>query len=190
MTNSVSPQNTRLFESFGFQVTTLDSDLTALGEETLHRALSRLYALRPEDFSCVSELFINYGRNRHGGASFLGAILLNSPFGKSGSLEKKQVYDEGLAAIIQEASIENYLMHVIAHEMAHCVQWDTGLLDYYKKLFPDIHTNVLAEWSAEDYRLFLLNDGSRVMKTNGIGEQVPFYDERLDYMKKHFPLAS
>ncbi|MFH1727988.1 MAG: hypothetical protein ABIA04_06180 [Pseudomonadota bacterium] len=164
--------------------------------EILDQTLAKLRKNAPEDFEELDFIFFRGAKNEtRGGGQALrkgyetyskNGIELDSPFAAinpAGGVGA--TYSEDFRQLSLTAPKEVYFEHLLTHELGHLSDKRVGGEAAYENIGIPIHDDS-PEIFAEDYRLFQISGGKEVMSTNGNGEKIPFYEERLEYFKTNF----
>jgi len=149
----------------------------------LDNTLSRLKQARPADIEKIETIKF-YPEEKRLGAAMSGTnIGIVGAFGIKKTADEFEGYDisEDSRWLYQEADTESFLFHVITHETGHMVESNER---------PDFYENPWCERFAEDYRIYVTSGGKTVVKKDLSGKDVPFYDERLEFFKKSYPIST
>lgn len=187
-------------KTFGIDVRIVGSEFSDGDIQILHQVLSEIQKKRPKDFEILKTLHFQENNNRLGG--YAGSksqddIHLSGAFAApNGTLSMPDHYALESQTSGRIDSTRDYLFKLLAHELAHLVAIRDGkkrdgfdVPASYEALTPN-QEHKPHEWFAEDYSLFLISSGQRVADITVGGQEIPNYDSRLEYFKRHYPLAS
>lgn len=149
----------------------------------LDNALSHLKQARPADIEKIETIKF-YPKEKRQGAAMSGTdIGIVGAFSRKLTADEFEGYDIGEDSrwLYQEADSETFLFHVIAHETGHMAEPNER---------PYFYKDRWCERFAEDYRIYVTSSGTAVIKKDLNGKDVPFYDERLEFFKKNYPIST
>lgn len=189
----------QLEKKYKLDVQLVGHPLTESEVADLGTALEKIKQRRPGDLKLLKTLVLIQGQFRgFGYAGHPHQIEIRGPFGirydRSHIGPGENYASESDESFIHDNTVE-YLFQKLTHELGHLVN-DRDRSGKDNDLDPPTEyprserkEGKTAEWFAEDYSLFLLSDGKKVMKQTISGLEVGQYDETLDYFKRKYPLA-
>lgn len=172
-------------ERYGLKLAVPEESAPLTQEQLVHidRALSRLKAVRPGDLLQVESITFKPSATRRGAAITGREIVFVGAFSRKLTPDEFEGRDisEDARWLYQEADTEEFLFHVMAHEIAHIVEPEAG---------PSFYGQRWAEPFAEDYRIYVTSGGKKAVKFDLNGNEVPNYKERLEFLRTNYPISS
>lgn len=179
---------------YALDIRTDGAPLTAEEGRILGEVLADIRSKRPKDLALLKTLVLIHGNSRGTAyASDPDEITIYGPFAPPAPVANipGQYAEESLVSA-RTFSAEPYLHLKLIHELGHLVAHRDGEktggfnVPLRYELLAPAHAH---EWFAEDYALFIASGGKKVMgKTIG-GEEVPNDEQRLEFMRTHYPLS-
>lgn len=172
-------------ERYGLKIIVPEDSVPLTQEQLSHidRALSRLKEARPSDLLQVESITFKPYATRRGAVISGREITFLGAFSRKLTPEEFEGRDisEDSRWLYQEADTDEFLFHVMAHEIAHIVE---------PKVKPSCYGQMWAESFAEDYRIYITSGGKKVVKFDLNGNEVSNYKERFDLLRRNYPVSS
>ncbi len=196
----------KLEKKYKLDVQVVGHPLTESEIANLDLVLGRIQNLRPEDLKLLKTLVLIQAEFRGGGvAKPSHQINITGPFGRRssyGNIESTEAWGPEAVnyAIESDESLRNngtvdFLFQRLTHELGHLVcvrdRADKDNVFETPNGYPrfEYTEGFVAEWFAEDYSLFLISNGEKVMRRTISGFEVGHYEETLEYFRQKYPLA-
>ncbi len=179
---------TSLEQKFGIDIQlNRTKPLTPQETAILNRVLNTVRTRRPTDLQLLRILTFERGAERGlGHADNPDRLTFHGAFGRpNSSATMTELYAIDSVQSHMNNSTEDFLLQKFTHELGHLVEHRDGI-EWYAQRYEKGRGS---EWFAEDYSLFVVSGGQRVMATTATGQTAPDYAERLEYMRSHYALG-